>query len=154
MKAGYTPRKLLAVLLTSLLFSCSENIDKPLNISRVATQELGVQLKDTLKSSIKSNGPVDAITACNVEAEKIANTVSNSNDVKVGRTSLKVRNSSNTPDSWEREKLIYLEQKILSGVNAKGLEVYEVTKENNEKWFRYMKAIPTTEVCLLCHGQS
>jgi hypothetical protein len=40
---------------------------------------------------------------------------------------------------------------------AKGEDVmpmahYEVVESNGEKTFRFMKAIPTGEVCLKCHG--
>lgn len=144
----------IVVMLIGLVFACSENIENQLDESRSATQQLGGQLKGKLKASLESKGPIEAITVCNVEAEDIAMNVSKNNTLEVGRTSLKVRNSSNHPDVWEKEKLVYFEQQMLSGADAKTLEVYEVTKENNEKWFRYMKAIPTAEVCLVCHGET
>ena len=147
--------KLFIILIsTILIFSCSENIEKQLDTSRSAIQQLGSQLKDTLKTSLKSKGPVESISVCNIEAENIALNVSDKNDLIVGRTSLKVRSPSNVPDAWEQEKLLYLEQQKRSGVDIKTLEVYETTNENGEKWFRYMKAIPTSEVCLICHGES
>ena len=141
-------------MLVSLVCACSENIDNQLEDSRSATQQLGGQLKGKLKTSLESKGPIEAITVCNIEAEDIAMNVSKNNALEVGRTSLKVRNPSNHPDVWEKDKLVYFEQQMLSGVDAKTLEVYGVTKENNEKWFRYMKAIPTAEVCLVCHGET
>jgi hypothetical protein len=33
------------------------------------------------------------------------------------------------------------------------LEYSEITQQNGNRVFRYMKAIPTDDVCLLCHGQ-
>ena len=154
MKTIFNSKLLNVLVFTTLVFSCSENVEMQLDASRSATQQLGGQLKNKLKTSLKSNGPVESITVCNIEAEKIALNVSKANNLKVGRTSLKARNPSNIPDTWEQEKLLYLEQQMQSGVDIKTLEVYEVTKENNEKWLRYMKAIPTSEVCLICHGES
>ena len=154
MKIIFNSKLLNLLILTTLVLSCSENVEKKLDASRSAAQQLGSQLKVELKTSLKSKGPVESIKVCNIEAEKIALSVSNKNNMKVGRTSLKVRNHSNAPDAWEKEKLLYLEQQLLSGVDVKSLEVYEITNEDNEKWFRYMKAIPTSEVCLICHGGS
>jgi len=154
MKAVSNSRLFIVVMLACLTFSCSDDVEKHLDVSRSATQQLGGQLKNKLKSSLQSEGPVEAITVCNVEAESIANSVSESNKLEVGRTSLKVRNPLNIPDAWEQENLVYLEQQELSRVDIKTLEVYEIIKENDEKWFRYMKAIPTAEVCLVCHGEA
>ena len=142
-----------------LVFSCSENnpeqdIEKHLEQSRDASKQLGSQLKGELKAGLKSQGPVESIAICNVEAEIIASNVSKDANLEVGRTSLKVRNPSNTPDAWEKEKLIYFEQQIQTGMDGKTLEVYEVINEDNQKWFRYMKAIPTSEVCVVCHGET
>ena len=154
MKSVLYSRISIAVILASIVFACSENVEEKLNISREATKQLGSQLKNKLKDSLQSNGPAEAITVCNVEAKDIASKVSKNNNLEVRRTSLKVRNPSNTPDAWEQEKLLYFEQQKQSGVEIKTLEVYEVTKEKNEKWFRYMKAIRTADVCLVCHGES
>lgn len=159
MKSVSSIRIYITALFLCLIFSCSENnleqnIVKQLEQSRNASKQLGSQLKGELKAGLKSQGPVESITICNIEADKIAGNVSKSTNLEVGRTSLKIRNSSNSPDAWEKEKLIYLEQQMQSGIDVKTLEVYEVIKENNQKWFRYMKAIPTLEVCLVCHGES
>ena len=154
MKIIFNSKLLNVLVLTTLVFSCSENLEKELNASRSAAQQLGSQLKDKLKTSLQSKGPVESITVCNIEAENIALSVSNKNNLKVGRTSLKVRNPLNISDAWEQEKLHFLEQQMLSGVDIKTLEVYETTNEDNEKWFRYMKPILTSEVCLICHGAS
>jgi len=46
------------------------------------------------------------------------------------------------------------EKRKADGANPKKLEHYEVVTENGKKMFRYMKAIPTAEVCTKCHGQN
>ena len=144
----------LCAILVLNISACSQNVEKQLLESREATQQLGKQLKSKLKSSLQKGGPVEALDVCNLEAEKIANNVSDELELQVGRTSLKLRNTSNASDDWENEVLHYFEKQKESGVEINNLEIYEITKDNSGKWFRYMKAIPTAEVCLMCHGET
>ena len=134
--------------------ACTQNVDKQLNESRIATQELASKLQQELKSSLQAGGPIEALTVCNIEAEKIASVVSKNTGAEVGRTSLKIRNPSNISDAWEEEVLLYFEQQKQAGADVKNLELYEVSKNTTGKWFRYMKAIPTSGVCLVCHGEN
>lgn len=134
--------------------ACTQNVDKQLNESRSATQVLASNLQQTLKNSMQTDGPIKALEVCNIEAEKIATELSTDLGAMVGRTSLKIRNSKNMSDAWEEEVLLYFEQQKLNGADVKTLELYEVTKNETGKWFRYMKAIPTSDVCLVCHGEN
>lgn len=134
--------------------ACTQNAEKQLIDSRNATQQLGSSLKNKLKTSLQAGGPVEALSVCNVEAENIANRLSKEAGLEVGRTSLKIRNPSNISDDWEQEVLLYFEEQKKSGADISALEKYEVTKDMSGKWFRYMKAIPTAEVCLVCHGET
>jgi hypothetical protein len=43
---------------------------------------------------------------------------------------------------------------MANGVDIKTLEVNEIVSKNKKKTFRYMKAIPTQEPCILCHGKN
>lgn len=60
-------------------------------------------------------------------------------------TSLKPLNPINTPDAWERNRLLEFEKGELS-------EVYEVSNINKKPFLRYMKAFVTVPSCLLCHA--
>ncbi|MEM7402220.1 MAG: DUF3365 domain-containing protein [Pseudomonadota bacterium] len=141
----------LVIFITS---ACTQNVDKQLNESRSAIQALASNLQQTLKSSMQTGGPIKALEVCNIEAEKIATIVSTDLEAIVGRTSLKVRNPKNIPDAWEEEVLLYFEQQKINGADLKTLELYEITKNETGKWFRYMKAIPISDVCLICHGEN
>ena len=134
--------------------ACTQNVDKQLNERRSTTKVLASKLQQTLISTLQADGPIEALTVCNIEAEKIASTVSEDTGAEVGRTSLQTRNAANIPDTWEKDVLLYFEQQKQNGADAKNLELYEVTKNETGKSFRYMKAIPTSEVCLVCHGES
>ena len=96
---------------------------------------------------------MNAIEVCNEVAPEIARKQSEATGFEVGRTSLKWRNPANAPDAWEREVLEGLEQAKAAGADVRTLEHYEVVSEDGRQVFRYMKAIPTGEVCLNCHGQ-
>ena len=122
--------------------------------SRETAQEFMQTLKQQLQSSMQEGGPVNAVSVCNLIAPGIASTYSARNGWDVGRTSLKLRNPANAPDDWERAVLERFEERKLAGENPAQLEYYEVTVEDGEKKLRYMKAIPTSQPCLACHGEA
>ena len=103
-------------------------------------------------NAMRSGGPEKAISICNLEAMNITKVVSNINNLKVGRTSLKFRNQINQPDAWEIEQLKWFESQNKLGGDINSLETHEIIKQGNKKEFRYMKAIAIQEPCLHCHG--
>ena len=143
-----------ALLLTCFFGACSDNVGNEIALSREASKQLGAQLKNKLISTMQTAGPEEAITVCNLEAINISSEVSKNNNLKVGRTSLKIRNSNNSPDDWEHKKLLELHHKHQSEEDIDNLEVYEIVKKQKGNEFRYLKAIPVSEPCLLCHGKS
>lgn len=110
------------------------------------------ELKGTLEAAMKEGGPVNAIDVCKGKAGPIATKAAADSGWQVGRTSLKVRNPSNKPDAWERNVMQTFEEKKAAGADPATLEHGEVVDEGGKKRFRFMKAIPTAEVCLTCHG--
>lgn len=120
--------------------------------SRAVTKEFMQALKTELGQGMRDGGPVNAISVCNLTAPGIANTYSVRKGWDVGRTSLKVRNPDNAPDAWERSVLESFEKRKQSGEDPGTMEHYEVVEVDGEDVFRYMKAIPTQEICLVCHG--
>lgn len=126
--------------------------DQELQEARSMVKAFGSDLKSALKPAMKSGGPVNAIDVCNLQAGPIAQTISSQSDWKVGRTSLKVRNASNTPDAWELKTLLQFEQRKAAGEDIKAIEHSEVVTQEGQSTYRYMKAIPTAEMCVKCHG--
>ncbi len=123
------------------------------NETRDAIKALGSELKATLQSSMKAEGPLKAIAVCNIKAPQLANKVSTEKGMEVGRTSLKVRNQLNAPDPWETSVLEQFEHRKAEGEQLNTIEYSETMQHNGNKVFRYMKAIPTDDVCLMCHGK-
>jgi hypothetical protein len=143
---------IFCALLASFTSYATDN-QQLVNETRSAIKSLGSELKATLQSSMKSDGPVKAISVCNVQAPKLAQKVSTEKGMEVGRTSLKTRNPLNAPDPWELSVLEQFEHRKAEGEALKTIEYSEIVQHNGNKVFRYMKAIPTDDVCLMCHGK-
>ena len=142
------------ILVVNSIFSCSPNLDRHIEDSRSASAQLGKNLKSTLVHTIQTEGIFEAIQVCNIEAQDISTKLSEELGLQVGRTSLKIRNPKNEPDNWEKNGLHEFAQKLEQGSLINELEKHELIKEDNQKWFRYMKAIPMQEPCGLCHGET
>lgn len=105
------------------------------------------QLKSALVGAIQKDGFASAVKVCKEQAPEIAQSVSN-DGWTLARTSLKTRNAENAADKWEVEKLQAFDKQFKEGVSPNQLSAYSI----NEKSYRYMKAIPTGQLCLACHG--
>lgn len=121
--------------------------------SRALAQSLMQALKTELQSAIRSGGPVGAIKVCNTQAGHITEAQAREVDGwAIRRTSLRVRNTENAPDDWERAVLEQFELRKNAGEDLNRLEHFAVVEQGGVKVFRWMKAIPTGEVCVVCHG--
>ncbi|KUJ80760.1 hypothetical protein AVO45_06940 [Ruegeria marisrubri] len=115
-------------------------------------QEFGGALKAELQAAMKSGGPVDAIAVCNVKAPMIAEKVSKESGWTVARSSHKLRNPKNAPDDYTAAAIEEFLKRQESGEKADQLVKAEIVEEDGQQVFRMVKAIPTGEVCLACHG--
>jgi len=104
-------------------------------------------LKRTLMSAIQQQGLEHAVAVCKDQAPKIAEKLSK-DGWTIARTSLKTRNAYNAPDEWEQTQLIAFNTLMNAGEPPATLNVSDLSQGR----FRYMKAIPTGQVCLACHG--
>ena len=149
-------KNLIYILISFLPFSqaMATDVEQLTQESRAAIKMLGGELKATLQASMKARGPVESIAVCNTEAPLISSKVSTEKDMTVSRTSVKYRNQENKPDAWQTSVLEKFEQRKQKGEPVKNMEFSEVTEHNGQKVFRYMKAIPTGDVCLKCHGSN
>lgn len=123
--------------------------------SRVEVKAFATELKNALKSALKSGGPIAGIEACSKVAPAIAEAQSRKTGWIIGRTSLRPRNHNNAPDAWEKKVLKDFEARRAAGDDLKKMEFYELTQLKGRPVFRYMKAIPTAKTpCLVCHGEA
>ena len=123
--------------------------------ARAVSADLGGKLKAQLEAAMKAGGPASALAVCNTVAPGIGDELSGSYGGKVGRTALKVRNSANAPDAYERGVLDRFVSEAAKGSDVAAMEHAEVVEENGQRVFRYMKAIPMAEKpCAACHGKA
>jgi len=122
--------------------------------AKALIKEFAGTLKDELQAAIKAGGPISAIAVCKDRAPAIAADLATRSGWEVKRTSLKPRNLAlDTPDAWERQVLNRFEERKTAGEAADTLAFGAVADDAGTKRFRFMKAIPTGEVCLACHGK-
>ena len=82
------------------LESPTETVATPQVRAIAAKDALFKKLSGRLMEVMKSQGPVAAIEVCSREASGIAESISESHGVKIGRTALKLRNPNNQPPYW------------------------------------------------------
>ena len=150
-------QRLLTVIALGLALSAptgfAADYSDKIEASRETAKEFMQTLKKELQTSMQEGGPVNAVSVCNLIAPGIASTYSARNGWEVGRTSLRLRNPNNAPDAWERSVLEAFEERKLSGEDPAQMEFFEVVRVNGNKQLRYMKAIPVSGPCLVCHGE-
>jgi hypothetical protein len=142
-----------AAFSTSFAFpALADDMAKYQDDARKVAKEFVTQLGGELKKEMEANGPGAAIKVCRNVAPAIASDLSRKNGWKVGRVSQKVRNPLlGMPDAWEQKVLADFDRR-LEKENPANMDFAEIVTEPQGQYFRYMKAIPTQDTCLKCHG--
>ena len=110
------------------------------------------KLLSVLTAEIQRSGPEGAIAVCRDEAPRLAQAASQETGWNVRRVSLRQRNPKAVPDSWERAALEDFDRRAAAGEKPATLERAELVQEGGRAVYRYMRALPTAELCLSCHG--
>lgn len=121
---------------------------------KAITKAFAGSLQSELQGAMKSGGPLNALSVCNLEAMPI--TAKNAIDANalVSRVSLKNRNPDNVPNDWQRAVLEEFDKRAADGEDPATMASVTVVKTEDEKHqIRFMKATPAGGVCLACHGQ-
>ncbi len=118
------------------------------------TKAFGGALKARLKAAIKEGGPVNALTVCNTEATPIAEKIAKENNALVSRVSLKNRNPDNVPNDWQKTVLEDFNARAAKGESVKKMAFAKIVENDGKKQLHFMKALPTGELCLACHGSN
>ena len=151
--------KTIALIVSVLLLgACNQQtisykeIEHRTDASKDMVKEFGMQLKGKLQSAMKAGGPMAAISVCNEQAPLIAKALSEKSGWDIHRTSLKPR--ATKPDAWEINIMRSFEQRHTDGDKFKSLFNQDIVEVNGKPAFRYMQAIETKKVCLVCHGDN
>jgi hypothetical protein len=121
--------------------------------ARSLSMQLGERLKAELLGAMQAGGPVAAIGVCRERALPLTAELGAQHGWKIGRTSLRVRNSANAPDDFERAVLADFNRRLAAGEPVAQLEDTSLDTRGNQREFRFVKAIPTAEPCTVCHGK-
>ena len=145
---------ILAITLSELTFSPALAQDKAALAAegKAIMMQFGSDLKAALGAAMKAGGPVNAIGVCNTEAPAIATNTAEGTEWFVGRSSHKLRSPSNEADEFTAMAIAEFLERQSAGESAADLVKPAIVEENGQQVFRLVKAIPTQEVCLNCHG--
>ena len=110
------------------------------------------KLLTVLQEEIQKGGAEGAIGVCREKAPAMAKAASEQTGWAIRRVSLKNRNPKAVPDAWEEAVLKEFDKRTAAGEKPTGLEKGEVVSVDGKRMYRYMKALPTQDLCLQCHG--
>jgi hypothetical protein len=120
--------------------------------ARGVAQGVPPRLLVVLQAEIAKSGNDGAIAACRDQAPALARAASAQSGWAIRRVSLRNRNPKAVPDAWERAALQDFDRRAAAPGQAAQWERAELTQENGQAVQRYMRALPTAELCLGCHG--
>jgi hypothetical protein len=123
-----------------------------LDEARKVATAIPPKLLAVLQDEIQKSGAEGAIPVCRDAAPKMAAAASAQSGWSIRRVSLKNRNPKAVPDAWERAVLEDFDRRVAAGEKPTALEKGELVADGERKIYRYMKALPTQDLCLQCHG--
>ena len=135
--------------------STSVNADKPqldagaLARARSAMKMLGTTLKGELVKTMKAEGPTAALQVCATDAQALTASVAANAGVKVGRSSLRLRNPSDAGPNWVADWL--KQQGERSATEVEGMAT-TAERDDGTSVVRALAPIAIEAPCLVCHG--
>lgn len=120
---------------------------------REIPKKMQPRLLEVLQGEILKSGHVGAISVCRDKAPQMAKALSEQTGWAIRRVSLKNRNPKAVPDAWEQAVLEDFERRLAAGEDPVKIDKGELVTMDGQKVYRYMKALPTQELCLDCHGK-
>jgi len=145
---------LLSVLPLTAAVAADADMQARVEKSKAAIADFFGTLKGELEKAMKEGGPLTAINVCHKTASALTEISSQKHGIQISRVSVKNRNPNNAPDAWEQGVLAKFEERKAAGEDVQAIAYSEVVEKDGRKQFRFMKAIPTGEVCLKCHGEA
>lgn len=113
-----------------------------------AATKLGGTLKTKLVEAMAQGGPESAVTVCAAQAQVIRGDVERTTNVKVGRSSLRLRSPADAPPDWVAAWLTATGERKAEGAVA----LRAVVDTPAGKVARVIRPIAIEAPCLHCHG--
>ncbi|MDE2614002.1 MAG: DUF3365 domain-containing protein [Burkholderiales bacterium] len=121
--------------------------------AREISQTVPPRLLAVLQEEIARGGFGGAVEVCRDKAPALARAASEQTGWQIRRVSLRERNPRAIPDAWERAALEDFDRRAAARESAATLERAEVVMEGGQVVRRYIRALPTMELCVNCHGR-
>jgi hypothetical protein len=114
-----------------------------------AATQLRERLSGRLLAVIQADGPAAAIDVCATEALPLTGEIAAQfrDGLVIKRTSTRVRNPQNAPDSLELQALAWFETEIAAG----RAPAHYLQPESNDR-YRYYAPLRVATLCVQCHG--
>jgi hypothetical protein len=122
--------------------------DEAASRARTAAADLGATLKETLVGTLTAEGPAAAVELCSANASGLTVEIGRKHRVKIGRSSLRLRNPENAGPRWVQAWLQQQGERPAEGVQ--GLE--EIVEAEGARMARLIKPMKVEAPCLVCHG--
>lgn len=139
-----------------LVISCTEKkteVDQnQVEGLRTTSVEFMKSLKGILIREIQSGGLVRAVSVCSDTAQILTNNFGIQKGLFIRRVSFKNRNPNNYPDDFEKKVLNKFEMLKKNNELDDKKEYFEIVKEGEFIYLRYLKPIVIQAECLNCHG--
>jgi hypothetical protein len=113
--------------------------------AKKAVKQLVKTLKGRLGEAMRKGGPSEGVKACQLVAQDLTAATSNDTGVRVGRSSLRLRNPKNRGPEWVQELLEEWGEGRAANFQPGHAEV--------DGTLRFWKPIPVEGVCLNCHAK-
>lgn len=113
-----------------------------------AGKAFGGALKARIKASMEAGGPPQAITVCSEDAPRIAAELAAEQGVKIGRSSLRLRNPGNIGPDWVQTWLAEQGERSALGVQT----MKTIAEVDGQRVARIAVPLPTEALCVTCHG--
>ena len=139
---------LLVLFLLTVFLAYRDQQDMVVNLALEEGRGVARQIIATTDymSEVVRNEPKDNYALVpQVVATQVAKRLSSGNKYSVRQISRKYRNPDNRPDPYETEQLKTFEKTAAN-------ESYQVTKQQGEDVFRYIRPMVAEKSCLECHG--
>ncbi len=136
-------------LVTALSYCTTKKQPEDLSAWKIKGDSVVIRSFDTLRNTllrtIGEKGFAGAIGFCNEQALPLTSTYSNG-EISIKRTSDRLRNPANAPDSLEARILSQL-----SSLKRKNMPLIDFVV-SNDNGYHYFKPIVIQALCLNCHG--
>jgi hypothetical protein len=122
---------------------------KALEVGGAAAGQLSSTLIGHLTAAVDSGGPAGAIDFCSTQALSLtAQAVASMEGVEIRRTTTRLRNPANAPDSLDAEALAWFESQLAST----GALPKEWVQAEGQEAMRYYRPLVANDMCVKCHG--